>query len=78
MNEEIDLLPCPFCGSEAKMSPPDGEYVFGYGVRCLATKSGSCIMDDVRDGYGTDPQEAPLEAAKAWNRRVCTMWEENK
>lgn len=62
-----ELLPCPFCGSEAEYIEHDGEYCKGGGVRCKNDWRGGCVLGgEVLDGFGNDRQNA----VDAWNRRA--------
>ena len=61
----MELLNCPFCGSEPEVSEHgpliDGE--LGIAIWCV---SGDCRMDDV-GGMNFDSEE---QAIKAWNTRT--------
>lgn len=62
----IDLLACPFCGSEALMSKISNIYDDAYVVTCSGEKDGSCVAIAM-DGF----MEYEHEAAEAWNKRGC-------
>ena len=55
------LLPCPFCGGEAKLLIV--EYRGGYMVRC----NGRCLMANVDTGFHDGAAE---NAIAAWNKRA--------
>lgn len=52
---EIKLLPCPFCGGEGEM--------FGNGIDVCFVSCRKCHAD-------TTIRNSPREAAEAWNRRA--------
>lgn len=61
---EFDLLPCPFCGGEARVIHSD----ISYSVRCSA-----CGIGIFRPRIGESEWCAfctKEEAAEAWNRRA--------
>ena len=59
--EAIGLLPCPMCGSEAKVSTP-------YGVQCVICKSCHLTISD-HDGRGAIRKwntRLPIAGAHGW------------
>ncbi len=67
MDHIIKLLPCPFCGSDAKFKKRGGigDYDWDktyYDVMCINVK---CYLQDGAD-WCYDSEE---EAAEIWNRR---------
>jgi Lar family restriction alleviation protein len=66
------LLPCPFCGGEAKITArdvePQGDPWYGKNIQTfvICTNCGACLFDDYfHDGF-TDERKA----IAAWNRRT--------
>jgi hypothetical protein len=60
------LLPCPFCGFEAKLLIVENRG--GYMVRC----NGPCEMANVDTGFYDGAAE---RAIAAWNKRANDRWE---
>ena len=65
LTEEVDLLPCPFCGEEAEMKKESYSHGrkgmgFAYTPRC---KNTSCAGRLTKKWLNLD------EAASAWNKR---------
>ena len=58
----IDLLPCPFCGGQAKMIY-DGYRAYGYRVQCV-----SCEAEAGGTRYKNDEWNA-----ERWNTRVPVL-----
>ena len=61
--QKIELKPCPFCGSKARMFFDN--YSVGYGVYCLREKEGLPCSAAVLAVYSDE-----VKAAEAWNRRA--------
>ena len=66
------LLPCPFCGGEAKITArdvePQGDPWYGKNIQTfvICTNCGACLFDDYfHDGF-TDERKA----ISVWNRRA--------
>ena len=66
------LLPCPFCGGEAKTTARDVEPQcdpwYGKNIQTfvVCTNCGACLFDDYfHDGFADEH-----EAIAAWNRRA--------
>ena len=66
------LLPCPFCGGEAKITArdvePQGDPWYGENVQTfvICTNCGACLFDDYfHEGFADEH-----EAVAAWNRRA--------
>lgn len=64
MNNEIELLPCPFCGGEPRLS--DGEC--GHNGMPRNYRNPMCTRCYVSFGYA--PKD---EAIAMWNRRVPAL-----
>ncbi|MEW6115643.1 MAG: Lar family restriction alleviation protein [Nitrospirota bacterium] len=69
----VKLLPCPFCGNEAKLYE-DSEYASEdlrkYSVSCTGC---SCSLGALGDDHDDNPEylfSSKEEAIKAWNTRV--------
>ena len=60
--EEGELLPCPFCGGEAKLQPSDG----GHFVFCISCNSEGTFVKEHNCDYRGGSKD---EAIKAWNTR---------
>ena len=66
------LLPCPFCGGEAKITArdvePQGDPWYGKNIQTfvICTNCGACLFDDYfHEGFADNH-----EAIAAWNRRA--------
>lgn len=66
------LLPCPFCGGEAKITArdvePQGDPWYGKNIQTfvICTNCGACLFDDFfHEGFVDEH-----EATTAWNRRT--------
>ena len=66
------LLPCPFCGGEAKITArdvePQGDPWYGKNIQTfvICTNCGACLFDDYfHEGFADEH-----EATTAWNRRA--------
>ena len=73
MSDETTLLPCPFCGGEAKIIESDyGMYLTGYAVYC----KGEChaklgVSGRLGEAYEWTPYfDTEAEAIAAWNTRA--------
>lgn len=72
------LLPCPFCGSPAKLNYTDGSYGYYSGkYNCQCTSCGVCTrsFDDEEYSWERRKHSDVTEAAKkdavdVWNKRV--------
>jgi hypothetical protein len=58
---EPDLLPCPFCGNDAKLFKYTGEYI-EYRVHCT-----NCTAQQI--GFGDTAAKAIATATSQWNTR---------
>lgn len=72
MTDDINLLPCPFCGGDAEMDTRQGYLALGTGrpghriaVYCRSCNAdmGVCIEDV--------PDITPEQVAEMWNRRAA-------
>lgn len=64
---EQNLLPCPFCGSEAKIFDCDWSQISDSNE---VTYSPGCTNYDCIAYGNIANYDTPEEAAKAWNKRV--------
>ena len=64
-NEDVDLLPCPFCGAEnsERLVYDFDRYENEYSIVC-SVRFGGC-------GASTGICRTVEKAVKAWNRRTC-------
>lgn len=58
-----NLLPCPFCGGEAKLE--DWSHVWEYGTIIKCVVCGACMSEGLEDGNGWHER-----AVEKWNRRA--------
>lgn len=71
MPNDIELLPCPFCGAEAVIEEIPGGYVdCTFSVGCNSKEEVNCIGFQTLSNYNTK-----REAAEAWNKRDPTQYE---
>ena len=61
--EEITLLPCPFCGSEAKLDDTEGGDSIVHCMKCEAY-----FLDDML--WNGNDYDSKSNAAAKWNRRA--------
>lgn len=61
----IELKPCPFCGSEVELIDTGLHKNYKYLIRHPAYKN-DCIFNDGKTIYANKPETA----AEIWNRRV--------
>lgn len=61
-----ELLPCPFCGGEAKLHPATRGYKAS--VECTVCETGNPCFVDI--DY---PHDSAREAAEEWNRRAVPV-----
>ena len=82
MNENKNLLPCPFCGGEAEFVTDTSGYqndnrIIGFHIRCKDCKIEYPKRYEIRfhlGGHGgivTDVDERDI-ALEEWNRRTCS------
>lgn len=69
-----ELLPCPFCGGEAKVYEmqygADGQYSV-FGVFCVDDSNSELIgLSKYQHGHFIDNFPTPAEAIAAWNSRA--------
>ena len=69
--QKIELKPCPFCGSKARMFFDN--YSVGYGVYCLRENEGLPCSAAVLAVYSDEEK-----AAEAWNRRANVQQDNSK
>ena len=68
INNEIEIIPCPFCGSEnIKPIHINGEYGYSSSedyVKCLSCGARGSVIKDSNGGNHM------IEAIEKWNKRV--------
>ena len=74
--KKIDLLPCPFCGSEATFQSVNAYMHPAVYVRCLNCRTRTDLFvtgyDPVNERVVTETEIA-LRASKIWNSRRATV-----
>lgn len=69
MGKRVELLPCPFCGGEARLLEPvrvESDW-WCASVMCLGTKERQCVVQ-MTHGAVTK-RDAVRAVVEAWNRR---------
>lgn len=66
--ENVELKPCPFCGSLARMYVAPDEGGFRVVISCMGDNKIACFCESVH--WALKREWAESTAIKAWNRRA--------
>lgn len=67
---ELNLLPCPFCGSPASLYVDDsGDYNIGYNVNCTECAANVCGGWCSYRSRKIEHKIIQLDACRDWNKR---------
>lgn len=75
MKEDVELLPCPFCGGKAEIvvrdvEPQGDPWYGGKEERFVLCECGCCLFDKYfHDGFWEEDKNNPVNTTAAWNTR---------
>lgn len=67
MTNTEELLPCPFCGGEAKKALIGNDYTK---KRSVEVKCTQCFVKRVTAGIRSNHEQLNIWATEAWNKRT--------